>query len=918
MPDWRRYVRERLSLSRLRPERAAEIVEDLAQQLDEAYRAEIERGIPVDEAETAAARQIQDWDRLARDITRSETRHRLSPGRRALERLETGGAATAGPPGPGLPGKDRRSLLALVPRFATQWAADMLHGLRLLAQRPGFTAAVLVTLALGIGANSAMFTILNAIVLRPLPYADPERLVVIWESLPERGWSQFAVSQPNFLDWQAQSGTAFERLAAFVHRPANLTLGGETERIAGRAVSHDFFPLLGIRPILGRDFRPEEDKPGSTERVALISRGLWQRRFGKDPGVVGRAIDLDDVPYTVIGILPEFFWGDAEVFVPLRPDPGESRGDHRLQVFGRLKPGIGLEQAKATLAGIAARLARQYPDSNRGWTVTLDRFFDWSVPPESRRALYLLAGAVALVLLIACANVASLLLARASDRRREIAIRAALGAGRARLIRQLLAEAMLLAVLGGGLGLLCAHWGVSALATSASTALPRANEISLDTRVLLFTLGISLFAGLLFGLAPALQATRVDFHDTLKEGVRGGDARQRARSLLVVGQVAVSLVLLVGVGLLLRSLAALLDVHPGFDPRNLLTASLTLPESRYPKGKDYKAFDGRLLERLTAHPGIDAVSIASGLPMDGNATAMEVLPLGTAAPSQGPAPSAQWRLVSPGYFRTMGIPLRRGRDLTDADIDMTKGELRGAVISESLARRCWPGQDPIGQRFHPWSLSDPPLTVVGVAGDVRLFSLDGKEPDPAVYMLFVRWTPIQIVMRTKGDPRSAAETLRREVRAIDPGVPVAQVRTMQELFDGTTAPRRFTMTLLAIFAGGALLLSAVGLFGLLAFLVAQRTHDIGIRLALGARSSDIVRLVVQHAMLLTSAGVAAGMAGSIALSGWMRSMLFGVGARDPVTLVATALLLVLVALLACWVPARRAARVDPMVALRCE
>ena len=916
MPNWKDYVRERLRLPRLRPEREAEIIEDLAQQLDDAYRAALERGASVVEAEVAARGEIQDWDGLARDIMASQTRDRLPLEQRALERFESSDPAHLA--GASAAGEARGTPTSRLPRFASEFAADVLHGLRLLKKRPGFTVAVVVTLALGIGANSAVFTILNAVLLRPLPYAEPDRLVVIWDSLPKRGWTEFAVSGPNFLDYREQGGAAFERVAAAVNWPANLNAGGEAERIQGRAVSHDFLPLLGVRPTLGRNFMPEEDKPGQGERVALISRGLWERRFGKDPGMLGRTIALNDVPYTVIGILPEFYWGRADVFVPLRADPSSERDNHLYSVFGRMKPGVTIEQARTTLGGVAQRLARQYPASNDGWTVTINPFFDWVVPQESRRALYVLLGAVALVLLIACANVASLLLARASSRGREIAIRAAIGASRGRLVRQLLAEAVLLAALGGGLGLLCARWGLSALAGTAATALPRGDEISLDTRVLLFTLGVSLFTGLLFGLAPALQATRVDFHATLKEGAAGGVARQRARSALVIAEVALSLVLLVGVGLLVRSLAALLDVPSGFQPGNLLTASLNLPRVRYPEGKDHRAYHGRLLEQLRSAPGIESASIASGLPMDGGGTMMEVHPEGVAAPTDGPAPSAQWRLVSPGYFRTMGIPLRAGRDVVDTDVALDTGNFRGAVISETLARQCWPGQDPIGRRFYPWSPSNPPVTVVGVVGDVKLFSLDEK-PVPAVYLTYLAaWNPIQVVVRTKGDPAAAAGLLRREVAAIDPGIPVAELRPMEDLIDRTTSSRRFTMTLLSIFAGGAVFLSGIGLFGLLAFLVSQWTHDIGIRLALGARRPDILRLVVGRAMLLTSIGIGAGIVVSLALARSIRSLLFGVGARDPLTLATTVVLLLLVSLLACWIPARRAVRIDPLVALRYE
>jgi putative ABC transport system permease protein len=915
MPDWRRYVRERLSLPGLRAEREAEIVEDLAQQFDDLYRGALERGATAGEAESAAQREIEDWQRLSREITRSDTRNRRAIDQRVVDRLDAAAVGREGPTGAGGVIRQRPGMAARLARIASELAADVLHGIRLLFKRPGFTAAVLATLALGIGANAAVFTILNAVLLRPLPYAEPERLVRIWESNPERGWPTFSASQPNFLDWRDQS-TSFERLAASTSRPQNLTVGSDTERIPGMAVTHDFFTMLGVRPVLGRGFLPQEDAPGTGERVVVIGRGLWQRRFGGDPDIVGRAIVLNDAPCTVIGVVPEFYWRPYELFVPLRPDRNEPRADHRLAVYGRLRSGVGLDQARVELAGVAKRLAGQYPDSNAGWTVTVTTFYDWVVPEESRRTLHFLLGAVALVLLIACANVASLLLARATGRRREIAIRAALGASRARLIRQLLAEALLLATLGGGLGLLCAQWGVRALGVVADAALPRADEITFDHRVLLFTLGVSLLTGLLFGLAPAVQATRVDFHGALKEGAVGA-SRQKLRSTLVVVEVALSLVLVVGVGLLLRSLVALLDVPPGFEARNLLTASINLPESRYPSAKEFIAFHDRLLERLRVLPGVDSVAVASGLPMDGNATVMEVHVEGAPPAGADHPPSAQWRLVSPGYFRTMGIPMRGGRDLNESDLAPGTLDIRGAVISEELARHCWPGQDPVGRQFHPWNANRPAVTVVGVVGDVRLLSLD-ETPAAAVYLKVVAWNPMQIAIRTAGDPRGLAGALRDQVRAIDPGVPVGLVRTMEDLLDQSTAPRRFTMTLLAIFAAVALLLAGVGLFGLMAFLVAERTHDIGVRMALGARKRDIFGLVVGRAMLLTSLGIAAGVIGALALTRTISSMLFGVGARDPLTLAATALLLVLVALVACWVPARRAVRVDPMVALRCE
>jgi putative ABC transport system permease protein len=902
----------------LRPARELEIVEDLAQQLDDVYRGAMERGASRDEAEAAARREVQDWERLALEITRSDTRNRLAMDQRVIDHLDGVGATPSGPRPSVRSGTQRPGVAARAVLIASQAAADLLHALRLLYKNPGFTTAVLVTLALGIGANAAVFTILNAVLLRPLPYADPDRLVRIWESNPQRGWPNFSVSQPNFLDWREQSAT-FERIAASTPRPLNLTADGEAERIPGLAVTHDFFPMLGVRPVLGRGFLAQEDTPGHAENIVVVSEGLWRRRLGGDPAIVGRTITVNDAPHAVIGIVPEFHWRPYELFVPLRPDPLQSRGDHRLSVYGRLKPGMELRQAQVEMAGIADRLARQYPDSNAGFTVTLETFYDWAVPVESRRGLYVLLGAVALVLLIACANVANLLLARATRRRREIATRAALGASRARLVRQLLVESLLLAVLGGGLGLLLAQWGIDVLDVVSGAAVPRADEISLDHRVLLFTLGLSLVTALLFGLAPALRATRVDFHTTLKEGATGDTSRQRARSALVVVEVALSLVLLAGVGLLLRSLSALLDVQLGFEPRGLLTASINLPDPRYPSAKEFLAFHDRLLARLRDLPGVDSVSLTSSVPMDSNNTVMEVHADGAEVPADGQRPAAQWRLVSPGYLHTMGIPLRSGRDLNDQDVAPETRAIRGAVISEALARRCWPGQDPIGRQFHPWNMNNPPVTVVGVAGDVRLLSLDAT-PDAVVYLNFALgvWNPMQVVIRTKGDPRGLTAALRSEVRAIDPGVPVARIRTVDDVIELSTASRRFSATLLTIFAGAALLLAGIGLFGLMAYLVAQRTHDIGVRMALGARERDIYGLVVGRAMRLASLGIAAGIAGALALTQLMSSMLFGVGARDPLTLFTTAVLLALVALAASWIPARRAVRVDPMVALRCD
>jgi len=631
---------------------------------------------------------------------------------------------------------------------------------------------------------------------------------------------------------------------------------------------------------------------------------------------------LSERQFTVIAVLPrDFRWGASDVFTPLAPDRSNQRGDHRLSVIGRLKPGVSLAQANAEMVTIARQLEQQYPATNGAWTVRLASFYDWLIPEEIRSTLAVILGAVSFVLLIACANVANLLLARAAARRREIAVRVALGARGARLVRQLLTESVLLALCGGALGLMIAVWAVDLIRSASAAGLPRISEIRVDQQVLFFTLGVSVLTGLIFGLAPALQAARTDLNETLKEGGRGaaGQARQRTRSLLVVAEVSLSMVLLVGAGLLLRSFAELLQVQPGFATANLLSASLNLPGTRYNDTPKSAAFQTQLLERLAAVPGIRSAAISTDIPMSGGGTSMEVYFDDRPPAPDGQQASAQWRAVSPGYFETMGIPLLRGRDLGPQDVNSEPNQnFTGVVISDEMARRYWPNEDPVGRQFRPWARANKPLTVVGVVGSVRMFSLE-SDPAPVVYInSTVGLNSMFVLVRTEGPAGQMAGVLRETVKAIDPNLAVASVRSMEEMLDGTLAPRRFQMTLLAGFAGVALVMAAVGLFGVMAYLVAQRTHEIGLRMALGAGRSDILRMVLRQGMLLTGIGIAAGATGAAALTHLMANMLFGVAPLDPIAFLATALVLALAAGAACLIPARRAMRIDPLTALRYE
>ena len=900
MRNWKQEVAQRLARLPAPPARHAAIVEEVAAHLEDRHRSLTARGIADLEADRVVLQEFSDSDVLDRELRRIERRPDPEP--------PVLGA-----------GRVRRRLDWL-------WQ-DVRYAARVLRRSPGFTAVAAVTLALGVGANAAIFAVVNTVMLRPLPYADAGRLVRFWESNPAKGWPTFSASHPTFLDWRAQNHS-FERIAAHSGRGFALTGHGDAEIVRGSAVTSDFLPVLGAVPLLGRNFRPDEDRPGGNTGVVVLTHGLWQRRFGGNPAAVGTTVTLDGRPHEVIGVLPpSFVWGGArsELFAPLAPDPARPRADHRLAVIGRLKPGVSLEQAHTEMQAIAARIARDFPQSNEGWTVVLRSFYDWLVPLETRQSLLIMMGAVGMVLLIACGNVASLMLARASGRQRELSVRAALGADRSRIISQLLVESCALGLLAGCLGLLVASMTTRLVIAAAPTVLPRLDELSVDGTVIAFGFGISLVAAVLFGVAPAIEASRPRLHESLKEGSRhatGGRARHRLRSGLVVAEVALSVALLIGAGLLVRSFWRLQQVDPGFDVNHLVTMRVSLPRSTYDSQARNRAFHDRLLVSLAAVPGVTSVANSSGVPLAGGNTSTEVTIPGKTLP-KGVQASADWRIVSPGYFRTLGIPLR-GRDFDAADareVEAGKGPARlVTIISEEMARRYWPGEDPIGKTVILHSFGSAPQTIVGVAGDVRSFGLDA-EPAPMVYgssLAYSGWNPMSVVVRSEVDPLSHVAAIRAAVRLIDVTVPVYDVAAVEELRSDSLGPRRFNMYLLVCFSGLALALACIGLFGVLAYLVAQRTRDIGIRMALGARRADVMRLIVGEGMALAVAGAVIGVAVGFGGARVMRTLLFAVEPFDAVTFATVPVVLVAVALLACYAPARRATRVDPLTALRSE
>ena len=888
MRDWRADLTRRIVARRLDPTLHIATIEELAQHLDDQYRSLLEQGVGATEAERRVLAELDD-EALDRELARAE---RASPA-----------------PPPAL-GARRRGL-------ARGLAQDLRYAVRALRTNRGFTAVAVLTLALGIGATTAIFSLVHAVMLRDLPYADADRLVRVWESNPARGWPTFSASHPNYLDWRAET-RALASLAATTGEGFNLTSPQGAEVLRGTRVTANFLPTLGVPVALGRNFLDEEDRPRGDVRVVLLSDGFWRRRFNADPSIVGRQIPLDDQPYLVIGVLPPAFaYGTPDVLVPLAPDPGRSRGDHRLTVIGRLRDGVTLDQAHAEMAGIAARLATQYPESNEGWSVRLATAYDWLIPENVRTSLLVLLGAVGVVLLIACANVANLLLARATARQKEIAVRIALGAERWRIVQQLLAESLLLALVAGVAGIGLAFAGTQLLVAYGPASVPRLNEVAVDRTVVAFALAIAVTTAFVFGLLPAVRASRGGPSEALQEASRGstgGAGRERWRGLLTVAEVALSVALLIGAGLLLRSFQRLQQVDPGFNTAPLMMMRVALTSAGYPDAASRHAFNQRLLADIAALPGIVATAASTGLPMAGGNTATEMAVPGRAARAGAPE-SADWRLITPGYFKAMGIPLR-GREFAWTD---GKAARDTTIISEELARLHWPGEDPIGRTVILGSFGNRARTIIGVAGDVRSLGLD-TDPRPTVYYSMAEYlsNPISVVWRSEGDPAAHVNAIRAIVQRLDASVPIYDVRTLDEVVWASFAPRRFNMYLLTVFAGVALLLAAIGLFGVMAYLVSQRTREIGVRLALGAGWHDVVRLVVGRGLALALSGAAIGLLAAFWLSRVMESLLFSVSATDPGTFVAVPLLLILVAAAACYVPARRAMRVDPVTALRAE
>jgi predicted permease len=809
---------------------------------------------------------------------------------------------------------------------------DIRYGIRMLSKRPGFTAVAIIALALGIGANTAVFSVVNAVLLRPLPFAEPDRLVNVWVTRPQRGINKMIASYPDFADWREQNNV-FEQTAAYTEQDFTLTGGDNPSRLEGRVVSADLFPLLRAQAAMGRTFSAEDDRSGAPLTVVL-SHKLWKQHYNGDSSIIGANVTLNSKSYTVIGVMPEGFQFPVQnnpvelwtTFAYALTAPGdesiaEQRGSHFLHVTARLKPGATLQQAQAEIETISGRLSEKYPDTNTGFGVAINPAHE-DLVGDVRPALLILMGAVGCVLLIACTNVASLLLARATTRHREMAIRAALGASRARVIRQLLTESLVLAIAGGAIGLLIALWGTDALVAVSGDELPLAAAIGLDMRVLGFTIAVSLLTGVLFGIAPAIHSSKTDLNEALKEGGRGGSEgsrRNRLRSGLVAAEVAIAVVLLTGAGLLIQSLWRLQKVDSGINTHNVITAELGLPEVRYTPAQQ-REFYRQLQTRLATLPGVVAASAVYPLPLGKAGMTLSFEVEGRPLP-RGDHPSSSYRSVSLDLFRTVGMRITKGRDFSEHDDNKAPDVI---VINEAFADRFFPGEDPIGKRIKPSITVEAGKSpawreIIGIVGNIKYRGVS-KDFAPEYYVpeSQLPFDTMVLTVRTTGDPRGIVGAVRDEVRNLDKDLPLYNIRTMDWYLSAGVAQSRLFAVLLAIFAGLALALTAIGLYGVMSYSVAQRTHEIGIRMALGARPANVLQLVVSQGMTVAALGIGIGLGAALLATRVMASLLFGIGAKDPLTFGTIALIIAGVALVACFVPARRATKVDPMVALRYE
>jgi predicted permease len=900
MPDWKEPIRKQLVELNLVPAREAEIVEELAQHAEDRCRELQADGAAEGAARRIALDEIGGHELLAREL-------------RALE------PANATPPAV-LGAASKGSLLASL-------GQDLRYGFRTLRKNPGFAAVAMLALALGIGANTAIFSVVNGVLLRPLAYPDSGRLMLIAETSPE--FSQMSVSYPNFLDWRRES-RSFTDIGASRIDDFNFTGRGEPEHLSGEYVSASFFTTLGVTPLLGRSFLPQEDRQGAS--CAIVLRyGFWKQRLAADPNILGKVLTLNAMSCAVVGVMPPDFQfrESAQVYVPIELYDGgllRTRESHPgIRVIGRLKPGVTIKAAQAEIASISSVLARQYPKTNAGHGAKVVRMKD-DLVSSIQPTLLLLVGAVGFVLIIACANVANLLLARSTSRKREFAIRTALGAERGRIVRQLLTESVLLSLGGAAIGLLLARWGTSLVLAAAPDSLPRSTEIGIDPSVLLFTLAISIVTGILFGLAPAFLGANANPQESLKEGTRGaGGGRHRAEGVFVAVEIGLAVILLAGAGLMVQSIWRLLRVDPGFNTRNVLTTQVALSPKVMASPPSVRLAYQQMLARLAAIPGVQSVAMTSLVPLSGNDDEIFFWPGVGPQPAQDRTNSAMFSIVTPDYLRAMQIPLRRGRFFTERD---NLASPPTVVIDEVFAKHMFPGQDPVGRQFSIMVMG--PVRIVGVVGHVKYWGLDSDDtakirdqvyfpfsqvPDPFMSGALAGQT---LMLRTGPEPLSMVPAVRAQVAGPTQDQPIYAVSTMEQTISGSLAERRFTMLVLIIFASTALLLAAVGIYGVMSYAVTRRTRELGIRAALGASRGEIVGIVLGQGMRLTVIGIAGGLVAAAALTRLMAGLLYGVRPADPATLAAVALLLGGIAMAACYVPARRATAVDPTIALRCE